>query len=159
MKAVVLVAGLVAVTFPAAALAEEFHLSCSGIASRVRTTTTFANASADFTNSSAHGTATTYSRAESADRLLIEVDDKGPRIRVPPTLLPPLRGGGKDGWWELTDVNVTDEEIAAKFALNPINQPRVRVDRRTGDIQISGFGSGFRGTCERFEVDPAARKF
>lgn len=159
MKAVALLAGLAAVTLPVAALAEEFHLACNGITSGVSQATTFSNASVDFGGPSASGTATTYRRSEAADRLLIEADDAGARIKVPPTMMPVIAGGGKDGWWPIKNWTVTDTELAGKFTINPVNQPRVRVDRRTGDIQISGFGGGFRGTCERFEADPAARKF
>lgn len=159
MKAAVSLIGLLAIALPAVASAEEFHLACNGITSGVSHATTFSNASVDFGGPSASGTATTYRRSEAADRLLIEVDDAGARIKVPPTMMPVIAGGGKDGWWPIKDLTVTETELGGKFTINPLLQPRLKVDRRTGDINIAGFGGGFRGTCERFEVDPAARKF
>ena len=144
---------------PVVAAADEFHLSCGGIGPHLEATTTYGSAS--FSNGgSASGSATAYSRAQSPDRLVIEIDQQGSRIRVPTTIIPPLHGGGKDGWWTLTDVNISDSEISGRFSLNPINKPRVRIDRRTGDLSIEGFGkTGFRGACEKFEPSPAERKF
>jgi hypothetical protein len=157
-RAAIIAASLACIA-PASAWAEEFHLSCGGMSTGLGTTTTFGSVDAN-NGASASGSATSYYRTQSADRLVLEIDDKGAKIRVPTTLIPPLHGGGQGGWWTLTDVSVSESEISGKFSLNPINKPRLRVDRRTGDIAISGLGAtGFRGTCERFEPAPEARKF
>lgn len=154
-SAATIAAIVLAVAAPCAA--EEFHLSCSGTSNALATSTTFGSAHEDFGPGSVSGQATTYSRRETSDRLLLEIDDSGARIRLPASLVPPVHNGGKDGWWPLTEVAVTETEVTGKFAVNLVNRGRVRIDRRTGDINIGQLGSGFRGQCEKFE--PEARKF
>jgi hypothetical protein len=76
---------------------------------------------------------------------------------MPKTILPPINGGGKDGWWELSELSVSADTITARFRLNPLNKPTIRIDRSTGDIDLSGLGMGFRGVCER--QDRTERRF
>ncbi len=149
---------LVAVTtVPVEALADEFHLSCGGTASGIATSTTFGSAHEDFGSGSVSGSATTYSRRETADRLLLEIDEAGGRIRLPASMIPPIHNGGKNGWWPLTNVTVSETEVSGRFAVSLVNRGQFRIDRRTGDISIGQFGGGFRGQCEKFE--PEERKF
>jgi hypothetical protein len=139
-------------------LAEDFHLSCGGQGSRVAASTTYGEATDNY-GDFVTGSATTYYKATAPDRLLIEIDDNVQRIRVPATIIPPLHAGGRDGWWILKNVKVTDDEISGQFELNFVNQPTFHVDRRTGDISLQGFRNGFTGICEKFDPAPEARKF
>ena len=81
------------------------------------------------------------------ERVLVDIHENIARIRFPRSLLPPYNNGSKDGWWELTDVSVSDEAISARFRLNFANKPAVRIDRLSGDIEVTGFAK-FRGECQ-----------
>ncbi len=157
MKTVASLLLLALTAAPAAAWADEFHLSCAGTSTGVAASTTYGSAQEDFGFGSVSGSATTYSRRETADRLLLEIDEAGGRIRLPASLIPPIHNGGKNGWWPLTNVTVSETEISGRFAVSLVNRGQFRIDRCTGDISIGEFGGGFRGQCEKFE--PEARKF
>lgn len=148
---------LVLVAAPVCASAETLNLVCRGVGSRLEGRTGYGTAFSS-TGQSSSASVTTYQRREREDELLVSVDEGAARIRVPTSILPALRAGGRDGWWVLNDVQVTDEQITGRFQLNFLNRPTVRIDRRTGSIAIEGFArSDFHGTCEAF--DPNARRF
>ncbi|WP_156416993.1 hypothetical protein [Sphingopyxis sp. H050] len=93
--------------------------------------------------------------AQRVDRFLIE--EPG-RIRLPKALVPPINAGGDDQhWWQLTDLVTTSDQIEAKYKLNGLNHPKLRIDRTTGEIVIKGFGQDFHGRCD--PVDPGQRRF
>lgn len=80
------------------------------------------------------------------------------RIRLPEKLIPPIHSGGDhQHWWQLEDVIVGSSEIRASYRLNGLNKPKVRIDRRTGEINIRGTGQDFAGICEK--VDAGQRRF
>jgi hypothetical protein len=88
----------------------------------------------------------------------VQIQDEDGRIRLPQKLIPPLNSGGDhQHWWQLTDVIVGENEIRASYRLNGLNKPRLRIDRRTGEITIKGTGQDFSGTCDK--VDPGQRRF
>uniref|UniRef100_B0T389 Secreted protein n=1 Tax=Caulobacter sp. (strain K31) TaxID=366602 RepID=B0T389_CAUSK len=134
----------------------DLLLRCDGVATHTATDTATINTSND-DGDTASANATTYRKERFSERVLLDLKDNGSRIRVPKSLVPPLNSGGKDGWWSLSAVNASAESITARFRLNPINKPTIRIDRSTGDIDMSGFGMTFRGTCDR--QDRAERKF
>ena len=76
------------------------------------------------------------------------------RIRMPRTMLPPIRGG-KEGWFKLKDVQADARSIRAKAAVNLMNSPNVHIDRVTGAISISGKAGDYVGQCQA--VDPNAQ--
>ncbi|WP_313437797.1 hypothetical protein [Novosphingobium sp.] len=80
------------------------------------------------------------------------------RIRLPEKLIPPLNSGGDhQHWWQLNDLIVGENEIRASYRLNGLNKPKLRIDRRTGEINIKGTGQDFSGTCDK--VDPGQKRF
>lgn len=84
--------------------------------------------------------------------VMIQLWDGGGRIRLPRSLIPPIRSGGRDGWWDLYDVYQDRGQIRATYRLNGPNKPRVTIDRRSGRITIQGFASyGFRGSCDTID--------
>lgn len=89
---------------------------------------------------------------DQVDLRLFAGDD---RIRMPRTMLPPLHGGS-DGWFKLKNVRVDDRSIKGSAAVNFMNNPKVYIDRVTGEITISGRAGDFTGQCEA--VDPQALK-
>lgn len=92
--------------------------------------------------------------ADQVDVRLFSGDD---RIRLPRTILPPIRGG-KAGWFKLKNVVATDRTITASAAVNLLNNPKVHIDRVTGTISISGRAGDYTGACEAV-ADDAPTKF
>lgn len=74
------------------------------------------------------------------------------RIRMPRTMLPPIRGG-KDGWFKLKDVEADERSIRASAAVNFMNNPKVHIDRVTGTISISGKAGDFAGRCQAVDAE------
>ena len=73
-------------------------------------------------------------------------------------MLPGIRGG-EDGWFKLKNVEFGDGEITASIAINIINNPKLRLDRYTGGISISGKAGDFSGQCQRFEPEEVKKAF
>lgn len=69
------------------------------------------------------------------------------RVRLAGKMVPPLHSGGRDGWWQLEDVQMTPDRITAHYRLNGLSKPSVSIDRRTGVAEIKG-SPGFSGKCE-----------
>lgn len=78
------------------------------------------------------------------------------RIRLPPTMLPPLHGG-TDGWFKLKNVKTDERTIRAEAAVNFMNHPKVYIDRVTGTISISGKAGDYSGQCEVLEASAPAK--
>lgn len=75
------------------------------------------------------------------------------QLRIPSELLPQWRGG-KNGWFEVRDLMVSEREITGKVAVNIFMRPTFRIDRYTGELSSSG---GFQGKCQTQDV--TERKF
>ena len=88
--------------------------------------------------------------------LWIEADEG--RLRMPRVMLPMIRGGD-DGWFKLQNIEVTDEVITAKVAVNFLNRPDLRIDRYTGVISLNGKAGNYVGNCQRYEPENARRRF
>jgi len=149
----------VALSAPGVALAEPLELSCRGVA-RFSETTQAQSTSWNGWDAP-RNTTTTMTGTDSANAILrIRINAEGAgEIRVPSELTPLLRSGSKDGWRPFNELTLSDNEIRGRFTLNPLNKPRVLVDRRTGDIELTGWGGGFTGNCERVPDGAEARKF
>lgn len=87
----------------------------------------------------------------------VEIGTGVTRIRLPEAMLPSLHGG-RDGWYELRDLDMGEQEIEAKIAINFLNHPKVRLDRMAGTIEIDGSSGTFQGSCTRYEAG-GERKF
>lgn len=83
--------------------------------------------------------------------------DKG-SIRMPRTMLPAIRGG-KDGWFEIKSLKITDTEITGKVGINFMNNPNLRIDRITGVINISGKAGDYVGRCKKYNIESSPRAF
>ena len=91
--------------------------------------------------------------SDQVDVRLFSGDD---RIRMPGTMLPPIRGG-KEGWFKLKDVVADARSIRGKAAVNFANNPNVFIDRVTGTISISGKAGDYSGRCEAVAADAPAK--
>ena len=92
------------------------------------------------------------------DQVNLWIDGAEGRIRMPRTMLPAVRGG-ENGWFRIKNVEITDTEITGSVAVNPINNPKLRIDRLTGNISLSGKAGDYAGSCQPYDPETAERAF
>lgn len=80
------------------------------------------------------------------------------RIQLGPKLVPPIHSGDDHGWWELDNVVVTADTITASYRLNGLNKPKLKIDRRSGLINIKGM-TDFSGRCDAGDWGAGQRRF
>lgn len=88
----------------------------------------------------------------------IEIYGDHGRIHLGRDLVPPIHSGGSNGWWDLDNLSVTPTLITASYRLNGMNKPKVKVDRRTGRIEIREMTS-FSGQCDMGDWSQGQRRF
>lgn len=133
------------------------HLVCGGAGTATKPDFTFVDGSTSY-GSEFSATAMGTRDRNFADEVSVRLDDADPRIRLPRSMLPPARGG-KDGWFKIKNLKITDQDITGSAAVNFINNPKFRLDRITGSISISGKAGDYSGRCEPFDPATAPRKF
>ena len=108
----------------------------------------------------ASGSATTYSKTKSEEMLRVRIDAGGTtgKVKLARALIPPI-SRGKDGWWDFSQLTVGDDAIRGQISLNILNHPKIVIDRHTGDIDLTGLGETFSGSCEKAPETPEERKF
>src|SRR5579871_6840251 len=87
------------------------------------------------------------------DQIQLWVEGDHGSIRLPRTMLPNLHGG-KNGWFDLRDVAIAQNEITGSAAINALNHPKVILDRVSGTVTISGKSGQFNGRC--IKIDPSS---
>lgn len=146
-----------------AAASQPLNLTCFGGGTANKPTVATAHTNANVYGSvgttppySGHGNATTnvYGTRQQGfdDQVDIRLFAGDDRIRMPRTMLPPIRGG-KDGWFKLKDVQADERSISASAAVNFMNYPKVHIDRVTGTISISGKAGDFAGRCQAMDAE------
>lgn len=148
---------LLAVAMPSSAYAQQLHLICGGGGTATKVVSTNVYGSTSYGEGFNASGVSTRDR-DFADQVDVELNGTEGRIRMPRTMLPPLRGG-KEGWFKLKNLQITDRVITANAAVNFINSPKVHIDRVTGTISISGKAGDFSGKCEAYDPATAPRKF
>jgi len=93
------------------------------------------------------------------DEVAVQIEGDQGKIRVPDGVKPRIRSGGDDGWWKLSDLQIGENEIKAKFGLNFMNHPSVRIDRVSGHISIQGKAGNFDGYCQPYDPSTVQRRF
>ena len=141
-----------AIVIAGATQAETLKLQCAGTSSRTVADVSTLRAGDNYGHT-ATGDVTSYRRNHEDVSVGFELADGAARIRLPSDMLPPISGGGVQGWWNVTDLQVTDDEILGSYALNFISHPRIRIDRRTGVIDIEG-RRAFHGDCQNVKDVP-----
>lgn len=172
MRLVVFCASVLALCCSTAVAAEEpaaqqpLQLTCfgGGTANKPTASTAYSNAyvsgnvgSTTFSGSG-NGTTTIYGMRQQGfgDQVDIRLFSGDDRIRMPRTMLPPIRGG-QDGWFKLKNVVADARSIRAKAAVNFMNNPNVFIDRTTGTISISGKAGDYSGQCQTVDSNAAPR--
>ena len=93
------------------------------------------------------GTVSMPRQQDFSDQVDVRLFSGDDRIRMPRTMLPPIRGGD-GGWFKLKNVVADARSIRASAAVNFINNPKVFIDRVTGTISISGKAGDYAGQCQ-----------
>ena len=135
-----------------AAQAQSLKLQCAGTSSRTVADVSTLSAS-DIYGHTATGDVTRYRRSHEDVSVGFELADGAARIQLPRDMVPLISGGGVQGWWNVSDLQVTDDEIVGRYALNVISHPRIRIDRHTGVIEIEG-RRAFHGECQNVKDVP-----
>lgn len=92
------------------------------------------------------------------DQVALFIEEGEGRVRMPPAMLPPIRGGD-DGWFKLGSIKIKENEITATIRVNFLNNPKLRLDRYTGAISISGKAGDYSGRCQHFVPEEVERQF
>lgn len=90
-----------------------------------------------------------------AAQLSVAVDNGQVRVRPPKSSVPIFSKGGKDGWYDLTDVSVDRLSIKGRLKFNRIDRATLNIDRRTGEVTFGDFS----GLCRVVATSPEATKF
>lgn len=78
----------------------------------------------------------------------VELRGSWGQIHLTGKLIPPIHSGGRDGWWDLENIQFGRDTITARYRMNGLNKPRVTINRRSGRISIDGIEK-FRGDCDQ----------
>jgi hypothetical protein len=81
------------------------------------------------------------------DSVEIRIVSEEGRIRLPKAMLPAVEDGG-DGWFRLSNLKMSERTLTAVAAVNLMSNPKVRIDRATGAISISGAAGSYDGVCQ-----------
>ncbi len=92
------------------------------------------------------------------DQVNLWIEGQDGRIRMPRAMLPPIRGG-ENGWFKIKSIQVTENEITGSVAVNFMNNPKLRIDRVTGSISLSGKAGDYSGRCSRYDPASVRRAF
>lgn len=133
---------------------ETLHLICvgSGVASRP----THANVSSfDANGNYRYGSVTGRQAVPFEDQLNIDIEDDSGKIKMPRAMLPPAHGG-QNGWFEITNLNSSENEITGTIKVNFMHKPKLRLDRISGRVNIGG---SFSGDCQPYDPATTTRKF
>lgn len=142
----------------------RLDLICGGEGTANKPTVLTGNSNSTYSGSggfvSGSSNATIYGMRQQGfgDQVALFIEAGEGRIRMPRAMLPPLRGG-EDGWFKLGGIKITDQEITATVRVNFMNKPKLRVDRYTGAISISGKAGDYSGRCQRFEPEETEQQF
>ena len=133
------------------------NLICEGEGTQAKPTSTYGSV---YTSNGrwANGSFTTMAEHSFQDAVRIEFQGDGGRIRIPQTMLPPIRGG-HEGWMDLKKVVVKDDEIDAQAKINVFNTAKIRIDRLTGILSLGVLGGNYSGQCQPYDPAKAQRAF
>ncbi len=137
--------------------ATDITLICNGTGSVMATQTTFVNTYDRKSKSHEFGTAQTTGREQFSGSGNVEISGNFGRIKLPSALMPPIRSDN-GGWFNIQDLFMNDREITGVIRINGLNKPKLRIDRTTGSITLSGGLGDFSGQCDAVDKD-AKRRF
>lgn len=136
---------------------EAVSLICQGTGGASRTNT---SSGFGFNNRGGSGFGALFSdtTVPFEDQVVVEITGNVGRIRMPRAMLPIIRGG-KNGWFEIKNLQWAENEVTGSVAVYAFNNPKLRLDRIQGAISLNGKSGDFAGRCERYDPASVERKF
>jgi hypothetical protein len=113
----------------APAAVDSLNLVCLGAGSATRATSMYGYGSGGW------GQINGQKDVPFDNQVTLEIRGSVGRIRMPRSMLPPVRGG-KDGWFEVKSVRWSENEITGTVQVNVLNSPKLRLDRLQGMLAI-----------------------
>ena len=157
---------MIAVALAAAIPPQPLELTCfgAGTANKVATATMNSNANVfgsvgttPYSGSGSGSSTVMMPRQQDfSDQVDVRLFNGDDRIRMPRTMLPPIRGG-QAGWFKLKNVVADARTIRGSAAVNFMNNPKVLIDRVTGTISISGKSGDYSGQCQVIDASAPAK--
>ncbi|QXQ08223.1 hypothetical protein KX816_09775 [Sphingosinicellaceae bacterium] len=139
------------------ALADTLHLVCRG--SGVASDSDYVRTETRNHNGRTRDSRTLVDTSKSfSGELKIEITEGAGRAFLPRVFLPAL-SHGKDGWFDLKNLNESDNLITAKIAVGIMSKPDLRIDRLTGSITVNGSMGNFAGHCRKYDPTSSKRAF
>ena len=132
---------------PAWASAQSLTLSCDGQGTVLTTQSTTVN-QYDFKHKENRAAiAQTQVRRPFSGSGTVEIASGTGRMRIPDPMIPVLLSGGSNGWYPIENLVVGDREMTGVVHINFANQPKLRINRMTGKLSMSGGLSDFSADC------------
>ena len=158
MRAIILLATGALLAWPA--LAADFaplSLICTGSGSATKETVTTGTFSSGKDTST--GQVIGETQQPFSDQVRVEISStSSARMMVPRPMLPGLHGG-KDGWFDIKNLSLSDTEIKGSVNLGFMSSPKIRIDRLTGMLKIDGNAGTFAGSCDPYDPANVKKKF
>ncbi len=145
-----------ALCLPLLATAQSLTLSCDGNGTVAATQTTTVNQvelnRKDHQPHNQMGVVQTQTRRPFSGSGTVEISSGTGRMRIPEPMVPALMSGDSGGWYPIESLFMNDREITGVVHINFLNQPKMRIDRMTGKLTLSGGAGEFAGNCSAVEA-------
>ena len=102
-------------------------------------------------------TRTEWTTQQYDSSVTVEINGDSGRIRPARNMIPPIHSDSDGGWYDLSDVVVTHDQIRGQFKLNGANRPKLTINRQSGRISLDGL-TKFKGSCDPID-DRDHRRF
>lgn len=138
----------------------NIHLICTGSGSAAETETTYMNerTKTDTGKEKSFGTVQQNVTKSFNGTAYIDIIPPFARIRPPNAMVPTL-SSGDEGWFEIKKLEITETEITGVIRFNILNKPKIRIDRLSGNVEISGPYSEFSGQAKAYDPEKAEKLF
>jgi hypothetical protein len=138
--------------FPTLASAQPLTLSCDGHGSVISTQSTTVNQYDAKTKDNKLGVAQTQVRRQFSGGSTIEISSGTGRMRIPDAMIPALMSGDSNGWYPIENLFTNDREITGVVHINFLSQPKLRIDRLTGKLSLTGGAGEFAADCSAVDL-------
>ena len=140
-----------ALCFPVLASAQSLTLSCDGQGTVMATQSTTVNQYDYKHKENKVGIAQTQVHRPFSGGSTIEISSGTGRMRIPEPMVPAL-GSDSNGWYPIENLFINDNEITGVVHISFLSQPKLRIDRQTGKLSMSGGVGDFSADCNAVEA-------
>jgi hypothetical protein len=137
---------------PLLGFAQSMTLSCDGQGSVIATQSTTVNQYDYKHKENKTGIAQTQVRRPFSGSGTVEISFGTGRMRIPEPMIPVLMSGDSNGWYPIESLFINDREITGVVHINFLSQPKLRIDRMTGKLTMSGGAGDFSADCSAQDV-------